>query len=314
MTDTAGRACPIAYRYGAAAIANAPLRHAETLYVVGGLYGNPSALDTVEGMARVETSPVTICFNGDFNWFNIDDATFKSINERVLKHDAIRGNVEFEFARPGEDADCGCAYPEAVDAGTVARSNRIHATLKATARKHPDLVAKLSALSLFARYQVGTAIVSVVHGDADSLAGWSFDPSELDKPENEEKIADAFRRARTNIFASTHTCMPALRQFDQGIIVNNGAAGMPNFRHTQSGLLTRISTQLSPHVPVYGVSASDVYIDALAINYDQTHWQQQFLANWPSESDAYVSYFDRMVNGLWVEARQATGSSVVKAS
>jgi len=43
----AGRICPLRYRYGPAAIARAPERPAETLYVIGGLYGNLPALAAV---------------------------------------------------------------------------------------------------------------------------------------------------------------------------------------------------------------------------------------------------------------------------
>ncbi len=97
--STPGRVCPIRYRYGPSAIAAAPERLAETLYVIGGLYGNLQALATIESMARIEPGPVTLCFNGDFNWFNVDDAGFREINERVLRHDAILGNVESESVK-----------------------------------------------------------------------------------------------------------------------------------------------------------------------------------------------------------------------
>jgi hypothetical protein len=42
------------YRYGPIAIAKAPERTADTLYVIGGLYGNLQALDAIEAMARAE--------------------------------------------------------------------------------------------------------------------------------------------------------------------------------------------------------------------------------------------------------------------
>ncbi|MCK7500655.1 MAG: hypothetical protein MZW92_68400 [Comamonadaceae bacterium] len=66
--------------------------------MVGGLYGNERALDTVEALAAAERGPVTIVFNGDFNWFNVDSAAFRRINERVLGHAALLGNVEYELA------------------------------------------------------------------------------------------------------------------------------------------------------------------------------------------------------------------------
>lgn len=296
----AGRICPLRYRYGPAAIARAPERPAETLYVIGGLYGNLPALAAVVAMAKTEPGPVTLCFNGDFNWFNVDDAGFRAINERVLRHDAILGNVEAELAEDTDAAGCGCAYPESVDQGVVERSNQIHARLKRTAAGHPDLLARLAALPMVARYRVGGARVGVVHGDAETLAGWRFDVAALDDPKQQAWRADAFAKADVDLFASTHTCLPAMRcdDFDElKLVVNNGAAGMPNARGARFGMLTRIGIRPSLQAGLYGHHAHGVHVDALAIAYDQAAWQQQFLANWREGSPAWLSYFDRITKG-----------------
>lgn len=295
-----GRVCPLRYRYGSDAIAGAPERSAEILYVVGGLYGNLPALDAIEVLARGESGRVTLCFNGDFNWFNVDDLGFRSINERVLRYDAILGNVEAELGTESDDAGCGCAYPEMVDQGTVERSNRIHAALKRTAARHPDLTAQLADLPMVARYRVGDVRVGVVHGDAESLAGWRFDATALDDQGEHDWRADAFARARVDVFASTHTCMPATRLFkyrERKVIANNGAAGMPNAAGTNFGILTRIAATSSPHPRLYGQDLEGTRVDAIAINYDREAWQKRFLQNWPEGSDAWLSYFERIVNG-----------------
>ena len=298
--EAPGRVCPLRYRYGPGAIASAPERAAPVLYVVGGLYGNLSALDAIEAMAGAEPSPVTICFNGDFNWFNVDDAGFRAINERVLRHDAILGNVEAEFGAPDDAAGCGCAYPESVAEGVVARSNAIHARLKRTAARHADLLEKILALPMIARYRVGPLRVGVVHGDAESLAGWRFDPSSLDDPREADWRAAAFDGAQVDAFASTHTCLPAIRRFGArgaNVIANNGAAGMPNAKGERYGLLTRIGVRPSPHRACYGCKLAGVFIDALPVNYDDVRWHREFLANWPDGSTAWLSYFDRIARG-----------------
>ena len=304
MTNsTAGRICPIAYRYGAEAIAMAPVKDAETLYVVGGLYGNHFALQTVLEMAAAEHSSVTICFNGDFNWFNVDEHGFKHINDIVLKHDALLGNVEYEFRNEDVLAGCGCAYPESVAQDIVEYSNEIHVQLKTTARKFPQVLEKLADLPLFRRYRVGEQVISAVHGDADSLAGWAFDAAALRDAANAQSIRQNFERARTDIFASTHTCLPMLRRFDlparqgYGCVINNGAAGMPNFKNTSFGLLTRISRQISPHTPMYGMKQQSLFIDALPIHYDAQQWQKHFVSIWPEGTAAHRSYFARIMNG-----------------
>ena len=212
MTKTAGRVCPLAYRYGAAALARAPERVVDTLYVVGGLYGNLPALARVSALFAAERGSAALCFNGDFNWFNVDEASFVAINEVVLANDAIVGNVEAELVAPQAGAGCGCAYPESVDDAVVERSNRIHARLQATATRHPAIVGALAKLPMFARYRVGEAAAAVVHGDADSLAGWRFAAAALDDANNRQWIDQAFTAAAVDVFASTHTCLPALRR------------------------------------------------------------------------------------------------------
>ncbi|MDP2759294.1 MAG: hypothetical protein Q8O64_02650 [Sideroxyarcus sp.] len=299
--NSAGRACPLHYRYGAAAIAQAPQRAAETLYVIGGLYGNLPALDAIETMAAAERQPLTLCFNGDFNWFNVDEASFREINERVLRHHATLGNVEAELRADSAAAGCGCAYPDEIAADFVERSNRIHARLKDTAMQHPDLLVQLAGLPMFARYRIGTVNVGVVHGDAESLAGWRFDTALPHEITQGDWLHNAFEQAAVDVFASTHTCLPALRHFTSPhdkIVINNGAAGMPDFAGTRYGLLTRISRHPSPHPALYGVTLRDVHIDALPIHYDSAQWLEQFLANWPENSPAWRSYFARISKGV----------------
>lgn len=297
MSDIAGRTCPLRYRYGAEAIARLPTVEAETLYVIGGLYGNLPALDAIEAMAAAEPGPVTLVFNGDFNWFNVDEVGFAEINRRVLAHHAIVGNVEAELGVDGDAAGCGCAYPDHVDGAVVERSKRIHARLKATAAGHPDIFAAQAGLPMIARFAVGGLRVAVVHGDADSLADWHFDAAALDEPQNRSWIIDAFRRADVDIFASTHTCLPALRQFAPGLVANNGAAGMPNFSEQRYGLLTRISTRPPSDEALYGEVRNGVHVHAMPIRYEHADWVARFLANWPEGSDAWLSYFKRVEHG-----------------
>ncbi len=290
-----GRTCPLRYRYGARAIAPAPARRANTLYVIGGLYGNVPALDVIEAMARGERA--TLCFNGDFNWFDVADEHFVALNQRVLAYHAIVGNVEAEFDSPTDDAGCGCAYPDNVDASVVERSNVIHKTLKATAQRHPALLRRIAALPMVARYQVGDCRVGVVHGDADSLAGWGFDAAALADPSQRAALAQSAAAAEVDVFASTHTCLPALCELDRAWIANNGAAGMPNFASELYGLVTRIATTPSPHEVVHEVRAGGVFVALLPVRYDTARWEAQFLAQWPAGSPAWTSYHQRIARG-----------------
>ena len=309
-TDRAGRACPLRYRYGATAIGQAPIVEACTLYVIGGLYGNLPALDAIEAMAAAEDGPVTLCFNGDFNWFNVDPAGFAEINERVLRHTATLGNVEAELYSGGEGAGCGCAYPDDVGDAFVERSNRIHARLKVTAARFPDVTQRLSALPMVARFRVGGCRIGVVHGDADSLAGWRFDAKALDAPESRVWLEKAFHAAQVDVFASSHTCLPALRRSAQGWVLNNGAAGLPNFHGSRHGVLTRIGVSPPVQAALYGGVCAGAHVHALPVAYDHAAWEERFLANWPPESDAWQSYFGRIMDGPDYSVRTAAmGSS-----
>ena len=39
-----------------------------------------------------------LVFNGDFHWFDADPAAFARVQQQVLEHEALRGNVETELA------------------------------------------------------------------------------------------------------------------------------------------------------------------------------------------------------------------------
>ncbi|MCF8176215.1 MAG: hypothetical protein K9K30_13330 [Burkholderiaceae bacterium] len=309
MGESPGRSCPLSYRHGPQAIAASPAADVETLYVIGGLYGNQPALDAILALAAGEPGPVRLCFNGDFNWFNIDDQGFLAVNRAVLAHDAMLGNVEAELLTPGSEAGCGCAYPENVDADVVERSNRIHARLKATALKHSEIIDGLRPLPMVRRYHIGTLAIGVVHGDAQSLAGWGFDVAALDDENNRAEIDESFRLAEVDVFASTHTCQPVLRDYpidSRGrLVINNGAAGMPNFRGDRRGLITRIGCLPAICETAYGKQIDRVHIDAIPVGYDHDRWESQFLRNWPAGSAAWASYFERIHEGPYYRHEQA---------
>ncbi|HXS54390.1 MAG TPA: hypothetical protein VN782_17770 [Usitatibacter sp.] len=297
-----GRTCPISYRYPPRVLDRAPQIEAETLYAIGGLYGNPEALDAVLALAEREPGEVRLVFNGDFHWFDTPSAQFARIAREVAAHAALRGNVETELAAEESGAGCGCAYPADVSDAEVSRSNEILARLRETARRDPALRAALGELPMHLVARVGDARIGIVHGDAASLAGWGFAHDRLDDPRHRRWIENAFRDARVDAFACSHTCIPALRRFEVDgrscVVANNGAAGMPNFAGSRHGLLTRISTRpFEGSERAYGLRSGEVAIDAIAIEYDHERWVERFLAAWPEGSPAHASYHRRIVEG-----------------
>ena len=295
-----GRSCPLSYRYAPADLAHAEKLEARTLYVVGGLYGNRPALAAILIRAASERDPVTLVFNGDFNWFNVDAPSFAAVNEAVLRHTALRGNVETELAGDDADAGCGCGYPDFVGNAEVKRSNRIIERLRETARRFPALRSRLGALPARLVARVGGVRIGIVHGDPESLAGWGFSQELLREPGQRAAAASWFGAANVRVFASSHSCLPVMQAFDtpQGrcLLANNGAAGMPNFRGLREGLITRIAATAAPDA-LYGMSVEGVRVEALPVPYDQARFERDFLANWPAGTPAHASYYRRIVEG-----------------
>lgn len=293
-----GRVCPGEYRYSPKVFDRPPEIVSDTIYVVGGLYGNIEALERILAMAGGEPGPVTIVFNGDFHWFDVQAADFERVTGTVLAHAALRGNVETEIANEESGAGCGCAYPVDVSDAEVTRSNEIIARLRETARGFPVLRERLRALPMHLVAQVGDARIGIVHGDAASLAGWGFAHDRLSDPAHARWLESAFRDSRVDAFASTHTCLPALRAFDFGVVANNGAAGMPNHAGTRFGLVTRIGREAyRGYDRALGLEHAGTHIDALRVDYDHERWVRRFLASWPPASAAHASYYRRIVEG-----------------
>jgi hypothetical protein len=324
-----GRACPRAYRYQPEELAGPAQLSADTLIVVGGLYGNPAALRAVlERAQREPAGEAAIVFNGDVHWLDIDPADFRTISETVLSHHAIKGNVEAELAS-AEGAGCGCAYPDYVDDAVVDRSNQIIARLRATAEQFPDLVDRLGGLPRYLTARVGTERVGIVHGDPESLAGWglALEAMEPGDPAVREQtgydgqsttpaqLEEWFRRADVSVFASTHTGLPYAQDFlvagRQRLVINNGAAGLGNFAGTTYGVVTRLSSDLqAPADSLYGITIGGLRCDAVPVRFDLAWWRARFLAQWPPGSPGYRSYFTRITGGSMLRREQAARGNV----
>lgn len=314
MSDIPGRSCPLHYRYRPEDLAAPPtgaLAGLQTLYVAGGLYGNEFALDALERLLEAHAARDgrrAVVFNGDFHWFDAEPDWFARVQRRVLAHTALRGNVETELAVGEADAGCGCAYPDWVDDGVVERSNRIHAQLQAATTAAQR--AELAALPMHATASVGGRALALVHGDATSLAGWGFAVEHLREAAHRATVAGWFERAGVDAFVATHTCLPVFRRVrsarGDGWVLNNGAAGMPNFSGDTAGLVIRLGvtpfTAAAPRLRAVLAAApagrgEALHAEALALEFDTAAWQARFAARWPPGSDAHHSYARRIAEG-----------------
>jgi len=308
MTIIAGRSCPPHYGYPPRVFVRPPEIAADTLYAIGGLYGNPLALGVIERMAAADSGDVRLVFNGDFHWFDAEPALYTEIQQRVLaggQNFALRGNVETEIASENAAAGCGCAYPESVPDADVERSNAILERLRSVASGLPrtGLHSRqtIGSLPMHAVAQVGELRIAVVHGDAWSLAGWRFAHDALHHQDAGPRLERALEAGAIDGFACSHTCAPALRSVRNGFIINNGAAGMANFAASTFGVVSRISTRALPArlegAWLFGLHERGVRIDALRVEFDVEDWLTRFDAIWPAGTPAAVSYRDRLVRG-----------------
>lgn len=308
---SAGRSCPLHYRYRPEQLTRSPEPcDADVLYVAGGLYGNPFALDEIEAMAdrdRQQGHRVRLLFNGDFNWFNADSRLFEQINTRVLAHGATTGNVEYELARPEAGAGCGCAYPDFVDDTVVERSNRIMTRLQAIARNHPALQEMLADLPRYQCLMFGGLNVVVLHGDAESLAGWGLSHEVLNRQGN-GRLTDWFRRTGADLIVSSHTCLPVMRHLEVDgrprLFLNNGSAGMGNLAGDAAGLVARIALSPPPEGACILTSGPSLSAALVPVQFPLAPWLTLFDRLWPPDSDAALSYRHRILNGTALTMEQ----------
>lgn len=314
----AGRFCPPDYRVRPEIFAGAPDLGADILYVVGGLYGNPYALDTIEALFAADqaANPGVRCqmvFNGDFHWFDASPELFKELETRTAVYHRQRGNVETELARMDDDAaGCGCAYPESVSDQEVQWSNTIMAQLALAGRRGVGdaAIANLMTLPMAALWQVGDLRVAVTHGDHESLAGWSLAQNQLEGTWN-DGLRQFMRTHALNLLASSHTCLPVADlpvAGDDHAVINNGSAGMANIRSSTVGIISRIAVSgvsPAPVQPLYAASMRDVQIAALPVHFDFDSWLAAFTEIWPKNSAASASYMKRICSGPDYDLLQA---------
>lgn len=302
----AGRFCPSEYRLDGDCFKNeGGDPSCDTLYAVGGLYGNTYALEEILAMAKEEEKSPEIIFNGDLHWFEREIRDFIRIEDAAKKHGAILGNVEAELIREEDiGAGCGCAYPSYVDERVVERSNLIHLGLKKMLQEKAYPLDEMRTRKKACCRLAAGKRVALLHGDEKSLAGWGCAGENLQDAGRQREIEEWMEENRIDIIACTHTCAPAALRLQRGVVINNGAAGMPNFSGTHFGLLTRIGKTKHP-LALYRCELEGAYIEALPIHYPHREFIRHFDGNWEKTSPAAVSYRERIGGSCCMEIKDA---------
>ena len=143
-------------------------------------------------------------------------------------------------------------------------------------------------------------------GDPACANGWAFSSDHLpggsrpDDATDITKIERWFEEARADVFACAHTCRPVLQRFSSGLVANNGAAGLGNFRNDPRGLVTRVAcadVASALGAPLYSADLGAARVEAVPLAFDLNEALAAFDAVWPSGSAAAVSYRERLMNG-----------------
>lgn len=303
----AGRVCPIDYRIAPDAFAGAPQHECDVLYVVGGLYGNPFALEAVERLiaeegkrAQATGTPaprVLAVFNGDMHWFDKTADNFESLERAAAHHLLLVGNVEAELRRQQSvGVGCGCAYPECTADDAVSRSNRIHLMLSRAIEERPELKKLMEGRPATATVGVAGCKVAITHGDEKLIGGWSCSRESLQDVLRQDELDAWMAENDVDVLATTHTCAAAALSLSRGLVANNGAAGLPNFAGQHYGLVIRIAPDAHPDA-LFGAERDGLFVEAVPVRYDHDAYLAWFDDLWPRISPAAISYRDRIVNG-----------------
>lgn len=274
-----------------------PFAQCETLICVGGLYGNVEAMKTVVNMLEEEVGRVCVVLNGDYHWFDGTLESFKEIEQLVKPYYPMNGNVEFELSREQAcGVGCGCSYPTTMSDAFVGRSNAIYERMKSAIDQEPGLAESLFGRPSWGIVQVGDALVGLTHGDEKSVSGWGCSVDNLQNEDRLNELDSFFKAHSVDILSTTHTCAAAAVKLPHGVVINNGSAGLPEYKDLLYGLISRIS--LNPHPDaIYRTKFKGVYVEAVPVRYDQAAFISWFDSIWESDSPAAQSYRPRAVGG-----------------
>lgn len=274
-----------------------PFATCDTLYSVGGLYGNVEAMKTVVKMLEDEEGEVCVALNGDYHWFDGTLESFEEIEELVAPFVPMNGNVEFELSRVEAcGVGCGCSYPTTMSDAFVGRSNAIYGRMKAAIAQRDGLAASLQGRPAWGIVRVGDALVGLTHGDEKSVSGWGCSVDNLHKPERIEELEGFFAERSIDVLSTTHTCAAAAVKMENGVVINNGSAGLPEYKGLLYGLINRISKTPHPDA-IYRTMVKGVYVEAVPVRYDHDAFIAWFDSIWEEDSPAAQSYRPRAVAG-----------------
>ena len=289
---------------------------ADMLYVVGGLYGNLAALDAIERLAqRASARPSPSCSTATSTGSTRNPpGSPRSIAASASV--AIRGNVETEIARATTSAPAAAAPIRNTSTTIPCRARTRSSTMLRAARAGD--ARSLAGCRCISSRAVGDLRVGIVHGDAAGARRLALRARCARRSgATPDGSTDVRRASGIDVFASTHTCLAALRDFDlpggRLTVINNGAAGMPNFRGTTFGAdLAHRDRALAPCAALRRSRATACSSTRSPSPTTRQPSATRFLARWPEGSPAHASYFRRIVEGPRLPDRIGAACAIIR--
>ena len=223
---------PASYRYPPRVFDRAPEIVADTLYVVGRALRQRRGARRVLALARA-SAPAHARLQRRLPLVRRGAGRFRARRREALAHPALRGNVETEIAGEDSGAGCGCAYPAGRERRgrdrAPTRSSSGCARPRARSRQLRERSGRAADAPRRARGRRARGHRARRCGVARRL-GLRAGPARRPAPRALDRERVPRRAASTCSRAATPACRPAARSIrGGGVVINNGAAGMPNF-------------------------------------------------------------------------------------
>ena len=161
---------------------------------------------------------------------------------------------------------------------------------------HPELKGPLMGRPATMVVDVAGFRVGITHGDEKLIGGWDCSRESLQDVMRQDEVDCFMRRCSLDVFTTTNTCAPVALGLSRGLVVNNGAAGLPNFAGQRFGLVVRIAAKPRKDA-LFEAQVGDLHVQAIPLRYDHDAFLGWFDALWDETSPASISYRDRIVNG-----------------
>ncbi len=129
--------------------------------------------------------------------------------------------------------------------------------------------------------------MGISHGDEKLIGGWDCSRESLQDVLRQDELDCSMAENDLDVFTTTHTCAPAVLTLARGAFINNGAAGLPNFRGSATGW----SSASPRRIPTPCSAASGrLHIQAVPVRYDHDASLAWFDGLWDASSPAAISY------------------------